>query len=297
MSNMWYSNCIEVLCLNDRNRWDEMIEEYDKIKSPIARNLLYKVFPKYFAECDRSKKAKEFYKRTDQPSNGNYDTMTSWISFACSYLGFRNAENMADSYFQEYKGNIEKLFSEKEWKNRDHDWVDEQLKTNCNNQDAFDEFLRFSEMVYTVGNLIPVGYNPRPRGLNDRWDIKMKWIQDTFFDEKGDLKEIFSFMKDREEKNLSDNEKEAWKEFFAKINNTADDNTGSLWDRYINVYHLNTYIENGKVCRFNDDPNGIVTPRSIKTWSDFFRNVTNCINNRIESFKPALEHIASEIDN
>ena len=39
------------------------------------------------------------------------------------------------------------------------------------------------------------------------------FIQDVI-DEKGDLKEIFSFMKDREEKNLSDNEKKAWQEFF-----------------------------------------------------------------------------------
>lgn len=220
-------------------------------KSAIGKCFLYKKYQQMFYECDSSPQVIKMYEDSERPHCINrYDTMTSWLEFAKAFLGYGYNDGLSKIY-EDYENEC-KVRSEKEW-------ICERIKNayKADNEKiykAYEAFDKFSKYVYTIGNFIPVGYNPLPIRRNDRWDVKLKWIKETVFD-KTELDEKKA-------------RKEAWEEF----------TKGISWKEYIKKFHLEDYVD--------EEDNPILPksfPQSIDEWIDFFEEVSSKIKNRGEN--------------
>ncbi len=237
----------------------------------IGKCLIYKSNPKWFIEFDSGKKAIEIYDKTLQSHNTNrYDTITSWIEFAKTFLGFSYGDgiNLIEKDFDCYSKNHPMNHSE------EHDvykeWVKSRIKKayfttkeNTVNQ-AYNSFLAFSKAVYSIGNIVPVGYSPKPIRRNDRWDCKIQWIHDMYFTKSDDDTNI--------------RRSEEWKKFLGEI----------TWEKYIEKYFLQDFV---------GEKYEVIKPASfpiqLSDWIVFFDKTSSRVKkreNRIISISNCLQN-------
>ncbi len=221
-------------------------EEYASL-SDVDICFLYHGEPKLFRELDSSKEAVEIYDKTDQlHGTEHYDTMTSWVQFAKEFLGFGYNDPFPEIY-KEYKRHDDK-----------EKWVKERIKIcwgvgDEEAQNALALFSEFSKNIYSVGNIVPVGYNPGKTRRNDRWELKQPWIHQTYFNET-------NFDK-------SENRRNAWNEFIGH----------SGWDDYREKYFL-VDIECSQAY-----------PSDINSWKKFFKDTADNIKKRQERINDYLK--------
>jgi hypothetical protein len=218
----------------------------------IGKCLIYKSNPKCFYECDSSKVAVKMYNNTGQlHSTEKYDTITSWLEFAKTFLGFKYSDginvlqNSFDSFCKENKVEGDRYWTINRI-NKTYPGIDEEGVNK-----AYQSFLNFSESVYSIGNMVPVGYSPKPIRRNDRWDCKIQWIYNVCITGR--------------EKDDVERRSNKWKEFLGKV----------TWKRYVEMYFLQDFLgENYDVVEPKD------FPKSISDWTDFFNDTRERVAGR-----------------
>ncbi len=217
-------------------------------ESPIENCFTYHAHPEWFYECDSCKKAKVLYNITKQEySTDHFDTMTSWKEFTKAFLGYK------------YNDSFERVLEDYDKAEDKDKWIKSCIERNFvkdnpeKQEKAYSAFLAFSEKIYTVGNIIPVGYNPGPKRNNDHWDVKQKWIKETVFENKPDLQE---------------RRENAWIAFRGDLD----------WNGFKEKYFLICY-EDDEVLQF---------PQKIDEWIEFFNTISNKIEARENAMKVYL---------
>ena len=260
-----FVNCVEKTLIVKKSLLESVIKQdytnipelsgFDSMNS-IGKCLIYKSNPKWFYECDSSKVAVEMYSNTGQRhSTEKYDTITSWLEFAKTFLGFKYTEginvlqNSFDSFCKENKVEGDRY---KKWTinriNKTYPGTDEEGVNK-----AYQSFLNFSESVYSIGNMVPVGYSPKPIRRNDRWDCKIQWIYNVCITGR--------------EKDDVERRSNKWKEFLGKVS----------WERYVEMYFLQDFLgENYDVLKLRD------FPKSISEWTAFFDDTWKRVAKREE---------------
>ena len=268
-------DCRELIIGSKLYRMQDGLKDYSKYP-PIKKCILYKMFQGAFYECDRSKKVIEIYNKTNQMHNDHFDTMTSWCTFANKFLGFRSIATMSENYFKQDRDD------DKQDRDDERKWLQDRINKvhkTCN-ENVIEAFICFSKWCFTIGNFVPVGYNPVPRGEKDRWDIKLKWIKDTFFDEEQKLKPEDEY---RLKPGITyEKQKYCWAEFWSLLEKKPKAEKETEWKRYIEQYCLEAYIESesGEISMLISEKNGKITPQDIDGWKDFFLNVSERIQKR-----------------
>lgn len=205
---------------------------------------------KLFYECDSCQEAIKIYDKSGQEHVTNhFDTMTSWVEIAKSFLGYG------------YRVSFNKMYDDYSNSGNEEEWVKNRIKSNYPGtiddikiDDAFDAFLKFSGKIYSLGNLIPVGYNPGRIRRNDRWDVKLNWIYEIVFLKK--------------KMDNCDNRKNAWNTFIGKMS----------WEEYIDKYFLNDYVKEKDKRPL--DPIEFPQKPCVDTWIKFLSYYTDKIEKR-----------------
>ena len=275
------------------NKWEgfikrNYIEKLDTIEklSTIQRCFLYKGSI-WFYHCDRCVATKRFYKASRQlipvqnfdtmTSWENFDTMTSWESFAKAFLGYNHRDSFKkmDQEIKPFQDDWEKRIIERIAELYGYDEDAPEIEK------AYKQFECFSDAVYSFGNFIPIGCNPQPLHLNDRWDIKLKWIKDCFFYDDGKRKENPNEWTHKKWP-LSQKRRNPWKEYWDALRITQ-------WDDFIQNYCLGSFCKDGQVISFVDTKaTDCVTPQDLNEWMEFFCNVSSRIDSRYNELKSRI---------
>lgn len=143
-------------------------------------------------------------------------------------------------------------------------------------KEHMESFLGFLEVVYTVGNVIPSPINRNYGNKLDAWDAKLSVIKDSFKGNK--LTEL------------------AWNQYiYSCYGGTSYDKKfdNENFNIFIEKNYLEMYWDNKKkeIKFFWTDKNnqGQHIPQTLDDWATYFKNATECIEERNKSIQDEIE--------
>lgn len=201
------------------------------------------------------------------PKKLTADLMTGWWNPFKYFIGLNDADKsrsvlsrdlFSEDVFEKHKNDTENYWIV--------EWVKSKRRKNLKKEneekieEAVNAFVKFLEVVYTVGNTIPAPINWKIGKTLDGWDYKFECIKKAFYQEK-----------------KANFQETCWIEY---INNYYDKN----FETFIKQNHI---VENGipfwKKLKTEEFSNA-----SPKEWKEYFKNATECINKRNKAIQDAL---------